>query len=393
VRKKYKSPLAFHIAWHPDFKQGLEIADYLYSSFSRNTETPLNRGIGIPIYYYSVPAKGKIVPRRIKVGDADYNAIIVLIDDCLIADGEWNKFVANIKTPTNKHTILFPVACSQHALNLKKLSEINFIDIRPAKNIYTKKELCSSKKKLRSRLLHGICRFLLSKDSPQSSDGKRNTSAPVRLFISHAKKDSEKEASKFRDYVSSETKLKTFFDVNDIADGNVFEREFKNAIEAGPAAFVAFRSDSYAASKWCQIEVLIATRYKSPMVVVHYIKIGEGRSFPYLGNVPTIRYAVNKYNEITDLVLYQVLINIYQRINLIKIKNLYLPKNIASVELASPPELFNLIDVLNGRKASDKDLIVLYPDPPLSIHELKVLNDMGGEVEFLTPIELSRLIK
>lgn len=138
---------------------------------------------------------------------------------------------------------------------------------------------------------------------------------------------------------------------------------------------------------------MTAKRYKAPIVVVHDITKGEGRSFPYLGNVPTIKLSDN-YSEIIDLALYQILINVFQRLNLNKIKKLFLPDGMESVELTSPPELFNFIDIQNQKsKLPKKKLIVIYPDPPIGIDEMQVLTDMDGGIHFYTPIQLSKLIK
>ena len=43
---------------------------------------------------------------------------------------------------------------------------------------------------------------------------------------------------KFRDYIYSKTKLKAFFDANDIADGHQFEQEIKKHIDH--SAFVLY---------------------------------------------------------------------------------------------------------------------------------------------------------
>jgi len=53
--------------------------------------------------------------------------------------------------------------------------------------------------------------------------------------------------------------------------------------------------------------------------------------------------------------------------------------------LSSPPELFNFLEF---KKTSGKGrkLAVLYPDPPLGIEELMILNELDPEISFITPI-------
>jgi hypothetical protein len=54
---------------------------------------------------------------------------------------------------------------------------------------------------------------------------------PVKLFISHAKVDGVNMAMDFRNYIRSETKLSSFFDANDIADGYDFEKEIAGGVK------------------------------------------------------------------------------------------------------------------------------------------------------------------
>jgi hypothetical protein len=89
-----------------------------------------------------------------------------------------------------------------------------------------------------------------------------------------------------------------------------------------------------------------------------------------------------------------ILTNVFNKSALNQIMEMYLPKGYDGVALSSPPELFNLSDILELRgKSKAKDFFVLYPGPPLGIDELKVLSDLDNKLRFLTPIELSTLIK
>jgi hypothetical protein len=391
----FTSPLNIYVVWHPAFKKGEEVAEFLYASFTRDTEAPFSRGIGIPTYFRSVPLQNRPIPKEINLNDADYNAVALLVDDEMFNDDEWNAFVKDLLLKTNNTSRIFPVAFSSNAYFLEEttLGIEQYINARPKGDSYTDIEFASVLKDIRSRILHSVCRLLLNRQPEHEVSREINTPAPIKLFISHAKKDSEKEAELFRDYIRHNTKLNTFFDANDIADGYKFDSQIKEAIQNGHAALVVFHSDMYSTREWCQIEILTAKRYKAPIVVVHNILKGEKRSFPYMGNVPTIKMSNQNFDEIIDLTLYQVLFNVFQNENLKKVKNIYLPDSKQSIELSSPPELFNFLDILSKKKKSRKrSFIVLYPDPPLGIDELKVLNDMEQEIQFMTPLQLSTLI-
>lgn len=393
LNERYKPLLAVYIVWHPSFEKGKLIADSIYTYLSRNTDAPLIRGIGIPVFFRSIPQRSNKTPKEINLNEADYNAIVVLVDDCLFNDEDWNIYVKELIPKTDNKNRIFPIAFSDNAYYFEEstLGREQFIS---AKGVEIERNFSHILAEIKSRLVHGFCRLLLEKQPIHEAEKELNEPAPVKLFISHAKKDGEKEAKAFRDFVRANTKLSTFFDANDIADGYKFDTQIKKAIEDGQAAMVVFHSDEYAAREWCQIEVLTAKRYKSPIVVVHNISVGELRSFPYLGNVPTIKLNEANFSQIIDLTLYQILLNIFQRENLKRIKALYVPKRFESIELTSPPELFNFIDILSQKsKSKSGKFLVLYPDPPLGIDEMRVLNDFDSTIQFLTPIQLSTLIK
>lgn len=398
MKQIYKSPLTVYVVWHPSFKPGQKVADYIYANFSRDIETPLSRGIGIPVFYRSVPVNGTLVPKAIPIKESDYNAIVILVDDYMFNDDKWNSYVKQLIIQTDAKNRIFPIAFSSNSYFFEEttLGREQYIDARPIDEEFTTKEFQNKLKVIKSRLLHDLCRLLLNKKALHLAAEEINVPPPVRLFISHAKYDGENQAKEFRDYVGANTKLKTFFDANDIADGYQFDTQIKDAVKDGNAALVVFHSDAYSTREWCQIEILTAKRFKAPIVVVHNIRKGEKRSFPYLGNVPTIRFLNNNFDDIIDLTLFQVLVNVFHKLNLERIIELYAPMGITQFELlSSPPELINFPDllVIKQQKVKGKNLIVLYPDPPLGNAEVNLLEDMQSNIKFLTPIQLSMLIK
>ena len=92
------------------------------------------------------------------------------------------------------------------------------------------------------------------------------------------------------------------------------------------------------------------------------------------------------FYKIVNLTLYQVLNNIYQISLLESFKSLSKNADVDISILSSPPELFNFIDINNLKKKMGKDIIILYPDPPLGIEELNVLNEFDESIKFVTPI-------
>ena len=72
-----------------------------------------------------------------------------------------------------------------------------------------------------------------------------------------------------------------------------------------------------------------------------------------------------------------------------------LERRYSCLVLPKAPELFNYIDIENFKKEEEENmnsLIVLYPDPPIGIEEVSLLNDVDREIKFITPLLLPTYI-
>lgn len=390
--KTYKSPLTAYVIWHPAYEQGEKFANAIYSTFCRDIAYPLSRGINIPVFYRSEFFEDN-TPIEIPYNESDRNAIIILVDEKMFEDNNWRKYIRGIAKNKPDNTRLFPIALSQYAyyIDEKGLGKSQFIKAdefigTDNLDLYNKQWNI-----IKSRLLHDLARQLLNLNSFYKAN--KNDDPPVQLFLSHAKKDGELLAIQFRDHIESNTKLNTFFDANDIADGHNFEKQIKENAEN--SALIVFQSDEYSNREWCRIEIITAKRFMAPIVLVYDIKKGEKRTFPYLGNSPSIKWE-NNINEIIDLTLLQVLGKYFNAAKLNKYINQYsLEKKYSCLPLSKPPELFNYIDIEKMKKKdkSNKPYLVLYPDPPLGIEELNLLNDVDDKIEFITPVLLPSYLK
>ncbi|WP_070138133.1 toll/interleukin-1 receptor domain-containing protein [Crocinitomix algicola] len=394
----YKSPLAIFIIWHPSFEDGQKIADYLYSVFCRDSDKPLNRTIGIPVYFRKVNFKDTKSPRTINYSESTFNAIVPLIDDDFVNDKNYKTYIEEVLSYSlisKGKTKVYPVAISKNAYGFSKnLGQINFLradKITGEKECQTQDEN-SVFRYLRLNITHELCRLMLNmKKAVDEQESFEHLPPPIKLFISHSKHDDSKyEAMKFKDFINSETQLKTFFDANDISFGSNFGDEIKRAVEN--SALVAFQSDSYAEREWCRIEVLTAKKHGCPVVIVNAIKNGEKRTFPYMGNYPSIRLKDN-FEDIICLTLEQVLYNKYTGMLLDEITTLYGLK--ADSILSTTPELYSFLQLkdrkLDVSNNSEYKLIV-YPDPPLGTEETELLMKMDESYHFVTPTTIPSLI-
>jgi len=391
----FKTPLSVFIVWHPDYLEGQQMADFLYSVLCRDSSKPLIRSMGIPVYFRSTKAESKNHPIAIDFDESEFTAVIALVSDEFVVDKEYGNYLEIIFDECNSISDkrrVYPIAISKNAYNVStKLSPINFIRVTKAIgndcNTATQGNIFSQ---IKSPVLHELCRLLMNMKKATDETDSLTISPPIKLFISHSKHDESKlDAAKFRDYINSQTQLKTFFDTNDIAYGSNFGDEIKKA--AHESALVVFQSDSYADREWCRIEVLEAKSAGCPIVIVNAVQHGEKRAFPYLGNYPSIRFK-NNFLDIIDLTLEQVLFNLYTKIFLDSLTGMYGIK--ADRILSTSPELFNFIQLkAQGLNEGENFGLVVYPDPPLGSEEMEILNKLDGNFIFITPLTLPLIIK
>ena len=76
--QRYQQRLIVYVVWHPNFKEGPVIAGGLYDLLTRDSQKPIARGLGIPVYFRSTPerppAKTPADCRRIECTSASMKA-------------------------------------------------------------------------------------------------------------------------------------------------------------------------------------------------------------------------------------------------------------------------------------------------------------------------------
>ncbi len=355
------------------------MATALYTSLNRNPEHPFARGIGIPTYFRCVPDPGKDVPLAIDIEAAEHTVIFVLVEDHLVFVDAWANFIADLYHKTESGAgrhLLVPVALSGSAFNLHPdIAKANFVRLF---NL----EAAVVKSRLIHYATHALAR-LLENNQRSTPLGVTLSPLPIKLFISHTKREANAlQLAEALKQALDNTQLDRFFDSVDIASGYSFAEEIEGNIEN--AALIAIRSDRYSDSPWCRMEVMTAKRLERPMIVVDTLQHQENRSFPYLTNVPVIRFDPNasfavpdtqhKLQAIIDFALLEVLRFIYIEKHFAHLqKNGWLPQD-AKI-LSRPPEERDL------KQPSVTQII--YPDPPLGSEENTELNQY--QIPLYTP--------
>ena len=179
-----------------------------------------------------------------------------------------------------------------------------------------------------TRLFDLLIRFISGKETDALS-----------VFISHSKRDKgnkgEQSAKAVREFLYSDTKLNSFFDVHDILDGYKFGDQIINNVEN--SVLLILFTDSYSSREWCRIETLTAKEKKVPIVLVNMVEDKVDRTFPYIGNVPSISYK-GDWRPIINLLLRTTLDQCYEK----KLLTSLIADDTTEECLPYPPEAYNL---------------------------------------------------
>ncbi|MDQ1538348.1 MAG: hypothetical protein QOE58_2741 [Actinomycetota bacterium] len=365
-----RSLLAVHVLVHSRSGEASELATTLVRTLHEDPEDLTAHGLRIPVRIWPIDGPGCQARFELELaarsGLGLQTAVVVLIDEEFLADPAGQDFVRTGPSPQPR--LLLPVALWPMALQTEMAAHHNAIRAPKSPGPLRGRVVLN-------RILHAAYRLLAP------------TSEALRVFVSHAKVDGELVAQDLRTHLHQGAGVRDWFDVHDIPHGEDWDREIRQAAER--SLMLVVRSDVYAAREWCRIEALTAKRAGVPVVVLDSLSQGEQRSFPYLGNGPTIRLGPQPdaadWEGVLSVLLLEALRFTWFPLRIRDIcsrHGLREPDVIAS----RPPELLSLLPHLHT--AARK--VLVYPDPPLGAEELALVRSLNGAIEFVTPTRLLR---
>jgi hypothetical protein len=379
--KKTSPIFSIYIVWHPNFKEGQEIAEALRQHFRRNLFDNISGGVGISVLFRSTGSLECSPPLDIDFSECDSTAVVILADDFLVNDTSWSDYLIRLGEQSEKSGFasgVFPVSTSSSALANLKLEEQA---LRWDKWAGNNEENC---KRLIYELTYEFCRllrYLLTRlqNPTKDEDALESYLRKVQIFLSHSKHDKHGQniALAIRDRLHSGHGLATFFDVHDIPAGIKFHKVLLHQLRV--SAVVAIHTDSYSSREWCRKEIIEAKRHNVPLVVADSLSDLDERGFPYLGNVPVVRLEPED-KERMDYVI-QILLDEVLRDFLWRSKTILAmasPRD-GIFFIPRPPELISLAS-LPPRDQCPTPLIV-YPDPPLSSEEERLFHEIAPHVQ------------
>ena len=370
-------PLLVHVIFHPQSAETFDLAGAIHRALNEDPAVP---GLRIPTRFTVEDGTGLPPVEGDRLKEAERVFVVILADDYLTVGFEgklpegrknWGEWVADLYEAceiNTKHRCV-PFQLSEDAWPLdKRLSAVNFprawaVDTDKRENWVIQ------------RLILELVRFLQGEPTANEDAPK----APLQVFLSHTKldlKQKPKVVKKISKYLSHDQPVDAWFDSGDIPGGSRFAEEIAKGIQN--SALLSVLTDSYSSREWCRKEVLLAKKYKRPIVVVDAIQNQEVRSFPYSGNVPVIRWSGNpeKASEDSQKAIYLLFKEALRQNHSSMVLNQY-RSNDYDLVLNSEPELATLI--------GQQDKTILYPDPPLGNEELELITQSNVKVE--TPLQ------
>lgn len=361
---KALQPMLVHFVFHPKSKAGEKLAQYVHQQLNDDVVVP---GLRVPTVF--CPRTEHLQPpAMLNLDLAEHSFVVPLADDELCLDADWSRFVADVwqacdSSEQRKHRCV-PMQLSKAAWPLDdRLKEVNF------GRAFAQPDEGSQAAWVTRRIVVELCRFLQG----LAATGDRSP-APTKLFLSHAKADLNTKpcvAMQMIELLKGDQPVDTWVDSGDIDTGSRFTKAIENGVQQ--TSVLAVLTDNYSSREWCREEVMLAKENQRPIVVVDALMTHEVRSFPFLDNVPRLRWNDNPQAAI-DLLLKETLRHLHAKAVLERSMQ---PGDTIFVR---PPEPLMLLGVASGSN-------ILYPDPPLGVGELKRLR--RSNATFSTPLERS----
>jgi hypothetical protein len=410
-------PMRIYVLWAPSLDDandpGLRLADALHLQLDALGMIRDGVGFRIPVRKRDRSWGSTGSPRPIDWTAARSNVVIIVVDDVMRdRSGEWGDYLAGIATHIERSAgtyLLLPVVTSSgdplrafegrsnlqaiHALTPER-ADGDWDQWLRRVTMYVMGVVWAHQRTNRGRG---------EPEARAAAEARRK----ITVFLSHAKMDGEGAArlvDRFRRLApKAETNINSvelFFDAYDTVAGASYSDQFEEAIRSG--ALLSIVTDAYHGRPWCMWELLKAKEHGSPIVVWDLSHRGTMRSFPYLGNVPTVRTSNAKYKKeegssekldlesISEADIERVLLSLLSEAMRMEVWTGHAQEFVRSqathdavAVCARPPELADVV-----HQAAKGAKTIIYPDPPICLHEQKLLNDAFPQLTMLSLGEL-----
>ncbi len=435
------APLSIYVAYHPDSKRAGVLADALHDWFRLKHGQALGEEVeaGLPIWVRVEHRDGSIQP-PIRWEEAHLNVLVVLVDDHLVVDDAWWAPLRRLLDDASGHNAAREDAESEHERVLILPAAVDSSAYRLDFVFADRTALPSGQQDdppevqarvLRRSTTEAITRALRPRIAAHWAAAEAVPAAelggPLRVFLSHAKRDGIPLAVAVRDGLSGMSQIRPWLDTNELPWGQPFAHPIEEAARHQTAALVAVVTDTYPSRPWCRHEATLAraprrrdrtgdsvtTWTVQPTVAV---SMGGGtwtRPMPQLAQVPHISFDASAdsrratVEDVVDRLLLETLLVTFYRGYTDELERRFepLPKGTRLVLLTWVPDAWSMTQLwisedLRRVRDSASRWIVAYPGHGLRALERQEVQSLFASLVgtpqppiFVTQERLARMSK
>jgi hypothetical protein len=371
-------PLAVHVVYDDAVPAGPQ--DALASEFISSLTTILqaqlshgDRAARVPVRFWRSHVHDGIrrLPACVPLAQASKNLVLVVVDQTLFDHrAEWEVWIDGLAAAVREdRDLILPLAVQADAGRVAKaLADVNHIEVKDPPEAVRG-----------GRIVQAVCTSLLRLLVPE---------LPY-VFLCHAKADGEAIAQAVRTDIHNRSQLRCFFDRHDIPHGRSVRASIEAAI--GKSVMLVVWTDRLLDSPWCQMEIIEARRQQRPMLVLDALASSTPRLFPFLGNMPVVRW-----RDDPGPVLSAILLELVRAHHLAAIfESRTTGAAAAPTFCLQPPDV---LDTSLGRtrppaspRVPQSSALWVYPDPPLRSDELQILRQLIPDKRFISLVEWQAL--
>jgi hypothetical protein len=387
--------IRLYVIWSPDDPIGLPLGEIVSRHFDNADEAREFGGVRIPTFVrYEALSGASTAPRAIDLDAAQHNLVVAIgthhLSERITDEVAWGDWFDNLSTKFaqrgNKDRFVV-LSLDPNVLEVRGFPRRHAIR---AFQWPFDMQSQSSLTRLLLLLTNRAGSILLDDGKPATASTPARTQKQ-RLFISHAKLDGASDAVRIRQRLDEmDFGIEPFVDANDLTSGEEFTDELE--AEIADATLLAIHTDAYGSRPFCRWEILRAKFHRRPIYIVHRLKLGESRVFPYGGNAPLM--VVTDLSEVTiDKILLATMMVVLRGMVWSRRADAVIAASgqTNTLTLARTPELVDLAHI-RMRKGQTPPRLIVYPDPPLSDEERELIPALGLGIEVIALSELQAKI-